>query len=247
MTKTHFGFEDVEEAEKATKVAQVFHSVANKYDLMNDFMSFGLHRVWKKWAITCAQVKPGQVVLDIAGGTGDLAAAFARAAQWGNNSSAEVWLSDINASMLGTGRDRLLDQGLMLPCVQFDAEAIPFPSNHFDVLSVAFGLRNMTHKEVALSEMLRVIKPGGKVLVLEFSQPDRFLQPLYDVYSFKVLPWLGEKIAKDAASYRYLAESIRMHPDAKTFKAMMLGLGFDEVDTHRLSGGIVALHIGVKY
>lgn len=160
MTKTHFGFEDVEEAEKATKVAQVFHSVANKYDLMNDFMSFGLHRVWKKWAITCAQVKPGQVVLDIAGGTGDLAAAFARAAQWGNNPSAEVWLSDINASMLGTGRDRLLDQGLMLPCVQFDAEAIPFPSNHFDVLSVAFGLRNMTHKEVALSEMLRVIKPG---------------------------------------------------------------------------------------
>ncbi|MCE7504675.1 bifunctional demethylmenaquinone methyltransferase/2-methoxy-6-polyprenyl-1,4-benzoquinol methylase UbiE [Polynucleobacter sp. IMCC30063] len=247
MTKTHFGFEDVEEAEKATKVAQVFHSVANKYDLMNDFMSFGLHRVWKKWAITCAQVKPGQVVLDIAGGTGDLAAAFARAAQWGNNPSAEVWLSDINASMLGTGRDRLLDQGLMLPCVQFDAEAIPFPSNHFDVLSVAFGLRNMTHKEVALSEMLRVIKPGGKVLVLEFSQPDRFLQPLYDVYSFKVLPWLGEKIAKDAASYRYLAESIRMHPDAKTLKAMMLGLGFDEVDTHRLSGGIVALHIGVKY
>ncbi|MCE7526521.1 bifunctional demethylmenaquinone methyltransferase/2-methoxy-6-polyprenyl-1,4-benzoquinol methylase UbiE [Polynucleobacter sp. IMCC 30228] len=247
MTKTHFGFEDVEEAEKATKVAQVFHSVANKYDLMNDFMSFGLHRVWKKWAITCAQVKPGQVVLDIAGGTGDLAAAFARAAQWGNNPSAEVWLSDINASMLSTGRDRLLDQGLMLPCVQFDAEAIPFPSNHFDVLSVAFGLRNMTHKEVALSEMLRVIKPGGKVLVLEFSQPDRFLQPLYDVYSFKVLPWLGEKIAKDAASYRYLAESIRMHPDAKTLKAMMLGLGFDEVDTHRLSGGIVALHIGVKY
>jgi len=247
MTKTHFGFEDVEEAEKATKVAQVFHSVANKYDLMNDFMSFGLHRVWKKWAIACAQVKPGQVVLDIAGGTGDLAAAFARAAGWGNNSIAQVWLSDINASMLGAGRDRLLDQGLTLPCVQFDAEAIPFPSNYFDVLSVAFGLRNMTHKEVALSEMLRVIRPGGKVLVLEFSQPDRFLQPLYDAYSFKVLPWLGEKIAKDAASYRYLAESIRMHPDAETLKTMMLGLGFDAVETHRFSGGIVALHIGVKY
>ena len=247
MTKTHFGFETVEHAEKASKVAQVFHSVANKYDLMNDFMSLGLHRAWKKWAITCAQVKPGQAVLDIAGGTGDLAAAFARAAQWGNHAAAEVWLSDINASMLGAGRDRLLDQGLMLPCIQFDAEAIPFPSNHFDVLSVAFGLRNMTHKEVALSEMLRVIKPGGRVLVLEFSQPDRMLQPLYDAYSFKVLPWLGEKVAKDAASYRYLAESIRMHPDADTLKDMMLGLGYDEVNIHRLSGGIVALHIGVKY
>ena len=192
-------------------------------------------------------MKPGQAVLDIAGGTGDLAAAFARAAQWGNHAAAEVWLSDINASMLGAGRDRLLDQGLMLPCIQFDAEAIPFPSNHFDLLSVAFGLRNMTHKEVALSEMLRVIKPGGRVLVLEFSQPDRMLQPLYDAYSFKVLPWLGEKIAKDAASYRYLAESIRMHPDADTLKDMMLGLGYDEVNIHRLSGGIVALHIGVKY
>ena len=247
MTKTHFGFETVEHAEKASKVAQVFHSVANKYDLMNDFMSLGLHRAWKKWAITCAQVKPGQAVLDIAGGTGDLAAAFARAAQWGNHAAAEVWLSDINASMLGAGRDRLLDQGLMLPCIQFDAEAIPFPSNHFDLLSVAFGLRNMTHKEVALSEMLRVIKPGGRVLVLEFSQPDRMLQPLYDAYSFKVLPWLGEKIAKDAASYRYLAESIRVHPDAETLKGMMLGLGYAEVDVHRLSGGIVALHIGVKY
>ena len=247
MTKTHFGFETVEHAEKASKVAQVFHSVANKYDLMNDFMSLGLHRAWKKWAITCAQVKPGQAVLDIAGGTGDLAAAFARAAQWGNHAAAEVWLSDINASMLGAGRDRLLDQGLMLPCIQFDAEAIPFPSNHFDLLSVAFGLRNMTHKEVALSEMLRVIKPGGRVLVLEFSQPDRMLQPLYDAYSFKVLPWLGEKIAKDAASYRYLAESIRMHPDADTLKDMMLGLGYDEENIHRLSGGIVALHIGVKY
>ncbi len=247
MTKTHFGFADVEETEKASKVAQVFHSVANKYDLMNDFMSLGLHRVWKKWAITCAQVKPGQAVLDIAGGTGDLAAAFARAAQWGNHAEAEIWLSDINASMLGAGRDRLLDHGLTLPCVQFDAEAIPFPSNHFDIVSVAFGLRNMTHKEAALSEMLRVIKPGGKVLVLEFSQPERILQSLYDTYSFKVLPWLGEKIAKDAASYRYLAESIRVHPDAETLKGMMLGLGYDEVDVHRLSGGIVALHIGVKY
>jgi len=247
MTKTHFGFADVEETEKASKVAQVFHSVANKYDLMNDFMSLGLHRVWKKWAITCAQVKPGQAVLDIAGGTGDLVAAFARAAQWGNHAEAEIWLSDINASMLGAGRDRLLDHGLTLPCVQFDAEAIPFPSNHFDIVSVAFGLRNMTHKEAALSEMLRVIKPGGKVLVLEFSQPERILQSLYDTYSFKVLPWLGEKIAKDAASYRYLAESIRVHPDAETLKGMMLGLGYDEVDVHRLSGGIVALHIGVKY
>ena len=247
MSKTHFGYQSVDEAEKAGKVAEVFHSVASKYDVMNDLMSFGLHRLWKKVTIARAQVRPGQKVLDIAGGTGDLAAAFARAAAWGHNPEAQVWLSDINASMLGVGRDRLLDQGLSLPSVQFDAEKIPFPANYFDVVTVAFGLRNMTHKELALKEMLRVIKPGGRVLVLEFSKPDAFLQPVYDTYSFKVLPWLGEKIAQDSESYRYLAESIRMHPDAEALKEMMLGVGFDEVDTHRMTGGIVALHIGIKY
>lgn len=247
MTKTHFGYQSVDEAEKAGKVAAVFHSVANKYDVMNDLMSFGLHRLWKKITIARAHVRPGQKVLDIAGGTGDLAAAFAKAAAWGSNPDAQVWLSDINASMLGVGRDRLMDRGMALPCVQFDAEQIPFPTNHFDVVTVAFGLRNMTHKEVALKEMCRVIKPGGRVLVLEFSKPDDFLQPIYDTYSFRVLPWLGEKIAQDSESYRYLAESIRMHPDAETLKLMMLEVGFDEVETHKMTGGIVALHIGIKY
>lgn len=247
MSKTHFGYQSVDEAEKAGKVAEVFHSVASKYDVMNDLMSFGLHRVWKKVTIARANVRPGQKILDIAGGTGDLAAAFAKAADWGRNPDAQVWLSDINASMLGVGRDRLLDRGMALPCVQFDAEKNPFPNNHFDVVTVAFGLRNMTHKEIALGEMCRVIKPGGRVLVLEFSKPDAFLQPVYDTYSFKVLPWLGEKIAQDSESYRYLAESIRMHPDAETLKSMMLEVGFDEVETHRMSGGIVALHIGIKY
>ena len=171
----------------------------------------------------------------------------AKATQWGEHPDAEVWLSDINASMLGVGRDRLLDRGLALPAIQFDAEKIPFPNNYFDVVSVAFGLRNMTHKEAALGGMARVIKAGGKVLVLEFSKPDAMIAPIYDIYSFKVLPWLGDKVAKDAASYQYLAESIRMHPDADALKTMMLGVGFDQVDTHRMTGGIVALHIGVKY
>ena len=247
MSKTHFGYQSIEEAEKARKVAEVFHSVASKYDLMNDLMSFGLHRLWKKITIAKAQICSGQKVLDIAGGPGDLATAFAREVQWTVNPEAEVWLSDINASMLGVGRDRLLDNGLALPCVQLDAENIPFASRYFDVVTVAFGLRNMTHKEIALREMCRVIKPGGKVLVLEFSKPDAFLQPIYDIYSFKVLPWLGDKIAKDSESYQYLAESIRMHPDAVTLKDMMMEAGFDEVETCRLSGGIVALHIGTKY
>jgi demethylmenaquinone methyltransferase/2-methoxy-6-polyprenyl-1,4-benzoquinol methylase len=218
-----------------------------KYDVMNDLMSLGMHRLWKKFTIAQANVRPGQKVLDIAGGTGDLAAACAKATQWGEHPDAEVWLSDINASMLGVGRDRLLDRGLALPAIQFDAEKIPFPNNYFDVVSVAFGLRNMTHKEAALGEMARVIKAGGKVLVLEFSKPDAMIAPIYDIYSFKVLPWLGDKVAKDAASYHYLAESIRMHPDADALKTMMLGVGFDQVDTHRMTGGIVALHIGVKY
>jgi demethylmenaquinone methyltransferase/2-methoxy-6-polyprenyl-1,4-benzoquinol methylase len=214
---------------------------------MNDLMSLGMNRLWKKFTIAQANVRPGQKVLDIAGGTGDLAAAFAKATQWGEHPDAEVWLSDINASMLGVGRDRLLDRGLALPAIQFDAEKIPFPNNYFDVVSVAFGLRNMTHKEAALGEMARVIKAGGKVLVLEFSKPDAMIAPIYDIYSFKVLPWLGDKVAKDAASYQYLAESIRMHPDADALKTMMLGVGFDQVDTHRMTGGIVALHIGIKY
>mgnify|MGYP000250225848 FL=1 len=247
MSQTHFGYQSVDEKEKAEKVAEVFHSVAMKYDVMNDLMSLGMHRLWKKFTISQANVRPGQKVLDIAGGTGDLAAAFAKATQWGEHPDAEVWLSDINASMLGVGRDRLLDRGLALPAIQFDAEKIPFPNNYFDVVSVAFGLRNMTHKEAALGEMARVIKAGGKVLVLEFSKPDAMIAPIYDIYSFKVLPWLGDKVAKDAASYQYLAESIRMHPDADALKTMMLGVGFDQVDTHRMTGGIVALHIGVKY
>ncbi len=247
MSQTHFGYQSVDEKEKAEKVAEVFHSVAMKYDVMNDLMSLGMHRLWKKFTIAQANVRPGQKVLDIAGGTGDLAATFAKATQWGEHPDAEVWLSDINASMLGVGRDRLLDRGLALPAIQFDAEKIPFPNNYFDVVSVAFGLRNMTHKEAALGEMARVIKAGGKVLVLEFSKPDAMIAPIYDIYSFKVLPWLGDKVAKDAASYQYLAESIRMHPDADALKTMMLGVGFDQVDTHRMTGGIVALHIGIKY
>ncbi len=247
MSQTHFGYQSVDEKEKAEKVAEVFNSVAMKYDVMNDLMSLGMHRLWKKFTIAQANVRPGQKVLDIAGGTGDLAAAFAKATQWGEHPDAEVWLSDINASMLGVGRDRLLDRGLALPAIQFDAEKIPFPNNYFDVVSVAFGLRNMTHKDAALGEMARVIKAGGKVLVLEFSKPDAMIAPIYDIYSFKVLPWLGDKVAKDAASYQYLAESIRMHPDADALKTMMLGVGFDQVDTHRMTGGIVALHIGVKY
>jgi demethylmenaquinone methyltransferase/2-methoxy-6-polyprenyl-1,4-benzoquinol methylase len=247
MSKTHFGYQSVDEKEKAEKVAEVFHSVAMKYDVMNDLMSMGMHRLWKKFTLAQANVRPGQKVLDIAGGTGDLAAAFAKAVQWGVHPDAEVWLSDINASMLRVGCDRLLDRGLALPAVQLDAEKIPFSNHYFDVVSVAFGLRNMTHKEAALAEMARVIKPGGKVLVLEFSKPDTMIAPIYDFYSFKVLPWLGEKVANDAASYQYLAESIRMHPDAEALKTMMLGVGFDQVDTHRMTGGIVALHIGIKY
>ena len=247
MAKTHFGYQSVDETEKAGKVAQVFHSVASKYDVMNDLMSFGLHRVWKKITIARANVRPGQKILDIAGGTGDLAAAFAKAADWSNNPDAQVWLSDINASMLGHGRSRLLDKGLHVPCVQVDAEQIPFTSSYFDLVTVAFGLRNMTHKDIALAEMYRVTKPGGKTMVLEFSKPVEMLRPIYDTYSFKVLPWLGEKVAGDSESYRYLAESIRMHPDQETLKSMMEGVGFDKVEYHSLTGGIVALHIGYKY
>ncbi|MEI7531732.1 MAG: bifunctional demethylmenaquinone methyltransferase/2-methoxy-6-polyprenyl-1,4-benzoquinol methylase UbiE [Betaproteobacteria bacterium] len=243
MTQTHFGFQKVEEAEKASKVAEVFHSVANKYDLMNDLMSFGLHRIWKIATIAHANVQKGQRVLDIAGGTGDLALSFKRKV----GEAGEVWLSDINSSMLNVGRDRLIDKGVILPCIQLDAENIPFPKNHFDLVTVSFGLRNMTHKEKALKEMCRVTKPGGKTMVLEFSKPVEALKPIYDFYSFKVLPWLGQQIANDAQSYQYLAESIRMHPDQEELKKMMLEIGFDQVDVVRMSGGIVALHIGYKF
>jgi len=251
MAQTHFGYESVDEAAKAGRVRGVFDSVASRYDLMNDVLSMGLHRAWKAYAVAVADVRPGQKVLDIAGGTGDLALAFARAARVGgagsgSESSGEVWLTDINETMLRTGRDRLLDQGVVLPTVVCDAEKLPFADGHFDLVSVAFGLRNMTHKEAALAEMARVLRPGGRLLVLEFSKPAGPLQAPYDFYSFKVMPLLGRLIANDAESYRYLAESIRMHPDQGTLKAMMKAAGFGHVDVHNLAAGIVALHVGVK-
>ena len=243
MAKTHFGFQQVDETEKASQVAGVFHSVASKYDLMNDFMSFGLHRIWKAFTIGAANVFAGQRILDIAGGTGDLAFALSKKV----GLTGEVWLSDINSSMLTVGRDRLIDQGSLLPCVQLDAENIPFPDSYFDLVTVSFGLRNMTHKERALKEMCRVTRPGGKTMILEFSKPVQILQPIYDWYSFKVLPWLGKQVARDSASYQYLAESIRMHPDQEDLKQMLLDVGFDQVEVHRMSGGIVALHMAYKY
>ena len=243
MAETHFGYQKVDESEKASKVAGVFHSVASKYDIMNDLMSMGLHRVWKAFTVREANVRPGHKVLDIAGGTGDLALEFKKRA--GDNG--QVWLSDINSSMLGVGRDRVLDKGFMIPCVQVDAEHIPFANSYFDLVTVSFGLRNMTHKERALKEMCRVTKPGGKSMVLEFSQPIDAIKPVYDFYSFKILPWLGKKVANDSESYKYLAESIRMHPDQEALRKMMLEAGFDHVDVHRMAGGIVALHIGYKY
>jgi demethylmenaquinone methyltransferase / 2-methoxy-6-polyprenyl-1,4-benzoquinol methylase len=242
MAQTHFGFQDVDEAEKASRVRGVFDSVASRYDVMNDVLSMGLHRVWKAYTVAVANLRPGQRALDIAGGTGDLAQAFAKAV----GEEGRVVLTDINEAMLRTGRDRLLDAGVVMPTAVCDAEKLPFAEAAFDVVSVAFGLRNMTHKEVALKEMARVLKPGGKLLVLEFSKPAPLLQKPYDFYSFKVMPLLGKWIAKDEASYQYLAESIRMHPDQATLKAMMKGAGFGHVDVHNLAGGIVALHVGVK-
>lgn len=244
MSKTtHFGYETVSEDDKVHKVAGVFHSVASRYDVMNDLMSAGLHRVWKAFTIANAGVRPGFKVLDIAGGTGDLASAFARQA----GSTGEVWLTDINESMLRVGRDRLLNKGLLTPTLLCDAEKLPFQDNYFDRVSVAFGLRNMTHKEAALAEMRRVLKPGGKLLVLEFSKVWEPLQKPYDLYSFSVLPWLGKRIADDADSYRYLAESIRMHPDQETLKTMMQGAGLDRVMYYNLTAGVAALHTGVKF
>jgi len=239
---THFGFQTVAESEKAGKVAEVFHSVAARYDVMNDLMSAGLHRVWKAFTVSRAAIRPGMKVLDIAGGTGDLARAFARRA----GANGEVWLTDINDSMLRVGRDRLTDDGLLLPVAVCDAEHLPFPDGYFDRVSVAFGLRNMTHKQRALSEMSRVLKPGGKLLVLEFSRVAKPLAPVYDWYSFKVLPWLGKRVANDEASYRYLAESIRMHPDQATLAGMLEAAGLARVQYFNLSAGVVALHEGVK-
>ena len=242
MTTTHFGFTSVEETEKARAVRQVFDSVAPKYDVMNDLMSAGLHRAWKAYTVMVANLRQGQRALDIAGGTGDLAMAFAKKV----GKSGQVVHTDINEAMLRTGQNRLLDAGVVLPTTVCDAEALPFPDNHFDVVSVAFGLRNMTHKDRALAEMQRVLKPGGKLLVLEFSRVAPPLEKIYDWYSFKILPRLGKLVAGDDASYRYLAESIRMHPGQKELKALMHAAGFGHVDFHNLTAGIAALHVGIK-
>jgi demethylmenaquinone methyltransferase/2-methoxy-6-polyprenyl-1,4-benzoquinol methylase len=242
MSETHFGFQKVDEREKAHKVRGVFDSVAARYDLMNDLMSMGLHRAWKAYTVAVANVKATDKVLDIAGGTGDLAKAFAKRV----GPSGAVVHTDINEQMLRRGRDRLLDEGLVLPTTICDAEGLPFRSGSFDLVSVAFGLRNMTHKELALAEMCRVLRPGGRLLVLEFSRVAEPLRKPYDWYSFNVLPRLGQWVAGDAESYRYLAESIRMHPDQQTLKAMMKTAGFGHVDVHNLTGGVVALHVGIK-
>jgi demethylmenaquinone methyltransferase/2-methoxy-6-polyprenyl-1,4-benzoquinol methylase len=242
MTSTHFGFESVDEQDKARRVKGVFDSVAPKYDLMNDLMSAGMHRAWKAYTVMVANVKPGQRVLDIAGGTGDLAMAFASKV----GVTGSVVHTDINEAMLREGRKRLLDAGVSLPTLVCDAEHLPFPDTHFDLLTVAFGLRNMTHKEAALREMNRVLKPGGKLLVLEFSKVAKPLEKVYDWYSFKVLPALGKLVANDDSSYQYLAESIRMHPSQQELKALMHKGGFGHVDYHNMTGGVVALHVGIK-
>ncbi len=244
MTKTtHFGFNTISENEKAGRVADVFHSVAERYNLMNDLMSVGLHRLWKRFAIDVSGVKSGDRVLDIAGGTGDLSTLFLKRV----GKTGEVWLTDINNSMLTIGRDRLIDEGNSPPVAQCDAEVLPFPDNYFNCVSVAFGLRNMTHKDIALKEMLRVIKPGGTVIVLEFSKVWKPLQSIYDTYSFKLLPAMGKIITDDAESYRYLAESIRVHPSQETLKEMMEEAGYERVEYFNLSAGIVALHRGYKF
>ncbi len=242
MSKTHFGFKSVDETEKARHVRGVFDSVAPKYDLMNDLMSGGLHRAWKAYTLVVANLQEGQKALDIAAGTGDLALAFSKKV----GKTGQVVHTDINEAMLSTGRNRLLDLGVLLPTVVCDAEKLPFSDAYFDLVSVAFGLRNMTHKDAALAEMCRVLKPGGKLLVLEFSKVAPPLEKLYDWYSFQVLPQLGKWVAGDDASYRYLAESIRMHPGQKELKAMMHKGGFGHVDFHNLTGGIAALHVGIK-
>lgn len=242
---THFGYEQVTVDEKAGRVADVFHSVASRYDLMNDLMSGGVHRLWKRFTIEVSAVRAGHKVLDIAGGTGDLSYQFAKLV----GAEGQVILADINASMLNVGRDRLLDRGLSgnIQFAQADAQYLPFPDNTFDCITIAFGLRNVTDKDMALRSMLRVLKPGGRLLVLEFSKPQNtLLEKVYDTYSFKVLPFMGKLITNDADSYRYLAESIRMHPDQQTLKQMMQEAGFENTEFHNMTGGIVALHKGIK-
>jgi demethylmenaquinone methyltransferase/2-methoxy-6-polyprenyl-1,4-benzoquinol methylase len=240
--QTHFGFQTVKEQEKAKKVGEVFHSVAQQYDVMNDLMSLGMHRLWKRFAVQVSGVKTGDRVLDIAGGSGDLTRLFSKAV----GTQGEVVLTDINASMLEVGRNRLLDEGIVVPALQCDAEKLPFANASFDCVIVAFGLRNMTHKDLALAEMQRVLKVGGRLLVLEFSQVWKPLQPVYDAYSFKLIPLIGKLVAKDADSYQYLAESIRMHPDQETLKQMIQSAGFAKVEYYNLAAGVVALHKGWK-
>ncbi|GGW82711.1 bifunctional demethylmenaquinone methyltransferase/2-methoxy-6-polyprenyl-1,4-benzoquinol methylase UbiE [Alteromonas halophila] len=245
-TQTDFGFKQVDKQQKASLVANVFDSVAAKYDVMNDLMSMGIHRLWKRYTIDCANARPGNKVLDIAGGTGDLTAKFSRLV----GPSGQVTLADINHSMLAVGRDKLRDQGLIsnIDYVQADAEALPFPDNHFDIVTMAFGLRNVTEKQNALNSIYRVLKPGGRLLVLEFSKPtSEQLSKVYDAYSFHILPKMGQLVAGDSESYQYLAESIRMHPDQDTLKDMFEQAGFEQCDYHNLTGGIVALHRGYKF
>ncbi len=244
--QTHFGFKQVAEDEKAAHVAEVFSSVAQKYDVMNDLMSLGLHRLWKHFTIQISGVRKGERVLDVAGGTADLARAFAKRVGAFDKTGGQVWLTDINNAMLTVGRDRLLDDGVIMPTAQCDAEKLPFPDDYFDCVTVAFGLRNMTHKDKALAEMRRVLKPGGRLLVLEFSKVWEPLTGAYDLYSFKLLPWLGQKVANDAESYRYLAESIRMHPDQETLQKIMEQVGLKRVEFFNLTAGVVALHRGYK-
>lgn len=237
-----FGFEKVPQAEKAARVGAVFDRVAERYDLMNDLMSLGLHRAWKAFAVAIARPRAGERVLDVAAGSGDLARALARRVAPGG----EVWLADINLQMLSRGRDRMLDTGVLSSAVQCDAERLPFPDTYFDCVTVGFGLRNMTHKDAALAEMTRCLKPGGRLVVLEFSKVWKPLEKAYDLYSFKVLPWLGERVAGDAAAYRYLAESIRMHPDQATLAQMMQSAGLSGVEFFNLAAGVVAVHRGYR-
>lgn len=242
MSSTHFGFQTVDEQDKARHVRGVFDSVAQKYDIMNDLMSVGLHRAWKAYTVMVANLKEGDRVLDIAAGTGDLSKAFAKKV----GHTGLVVHTDINEAMLRVGRDRLINAGLLIPSLVCDAEHLPFPDRHFDLVSVAFGLRNMTHKDQALKEMARVLRPGGKLLVLEFSKVAQPLEKIYDWYSFNVLPNLGKLVAGDAHSYRYLAESIRLHPGQEELKHLMHECGFGHVDYHNMTAGMVALHVGIK-
>src|SRR6266481_18445 len=240
---THFGFEIVDETEKAKRVAGVFTSVASNYDIMNDLMSVGLHRLWKRFAVGLSGVRAGQRVLDVAGGSADLTRLFFK--KLGNNG--QVVLTDINNAMLRVGRDRLLNEGINTPTTQCDAEHLPFPDNYFDCVSIAFGLRNITHKDAALNEMRRVLKPGGRLVILEFSKVAKPLEKIYDLYSFKLLPKIGELVAHDGDSYRYLAESIRMHPGQEELKAMMEAAGLEKVEYFNMTGGVVAVHRGYKF